>query len=89
MESELIKPARINEILDNCTVFTKGKFVCAARLSDVPTLAYPAQHDTQDVKCIDIERCSECFLQQRNILNIIEYIKKNGLHTLLKDSGLD
>ena len=95
MKPKLVKPRRINEILDNCIVFTKTNFVCAARWSDMPILSYPAGmlvndnyddkvwHNTQDLMCNNIEHCSTCFLQQRNILNIIKYIKKNKLHTKL------
>ena len=83
MESKLIKPARINEILDNCTIFTKAKFLCAARWSDIPTLSHASLRNARDTKCSDIKDCSICFLQQRNLLNIIEYIKENGLHAKL------
>ena len=87
MKSKLIKPARINKILNNCTVFTKVNFeceaTCAAKCSDLRILSYPLWHNNQDIMCSDIKDCDICFLQQRNVLNIIKYIKKNKLHTEL------
>lgn len=83
MKPKLIKPARINEILDSCFVSTKGNYQCAARSTAKLGLSYPIFHNVQDVMCDDIKNCDDCFLQQRNILNIIKYIKKNKLHTEL------
>lgn len=83
MKPKLIKPARINEILDNCHVSTKADYTCAARSTARLGLAYPIFHNVQDIMCNEIKKCDDCFLQQRNILNIIKYIKKNKLHTEL------
>ena len=86
MKPKLIKPARINEILDNCLVYTKATHQCAARCEARPELAYPLWSDylrSYSVLCEDVKCCENCFLQQYNVLNIIKYIKKNKLHTKL------
>lgn len=86
MKPKLIKPVKINEILDNCLVYTKSKYECATRCRDNHSLSYPLWSDylrSYSVLCEDIKDCNNCFLQQRNVLNIIKYIKKNKLHTEL------
>ena len=95
MMGKLKKPKRINEILSQGIVLRSAKaysdvtgfrdlrFKCAVRSKWHETLPFYTIRESlydENVPCHDIGTCMRCFLQAKNYLNVLKYIKQNNIN---------
>lgn len=92
---KLKKPRRINEILikgivlksakayTDITGFTDLRYKCAVRSKWHKSIPFYMTRESlydENVPCHDISTCMRCFLQAKNYLNVLKYIKQNNIN---------
>ena len=95
MMEKLKKPKRINEILSqgivlrsakaysDVTGFSDLRHICAVRSKwhkSIPFYMTRQTVYTQEVACRDISTCIRCFLNAKNYLNVLKYMKQNNIN---------